>query len=185
MPRRLVRAEGDLQLWAIPQGEFWVDRRGSTSVARMGLPTRYGHFEGNRVFRPGDIVLDCGAYIGDTALEALRLGASLVVAIEPSPPIVECLRRNLKNEIKAGRVIVYDKGVWERDEVLRFQEGEISAADHMEPAGTRSIPVTTIDRIVEGIGIEESRSNQDGHRGCRAKSNSGRAEDNRCGSDHN
>ena len=155
VPRRLVRTEGDLQLWAIPQGEFWVDRRGASSVARMGLPTRYGHFDGDRVVRAGDIVLDCGAYIGDTASEALRLGASLVVAIEPSPPILECLRRNLRNEIRTGRVIVYDKGVWDREEVLRFQEGEISAADHIEPAGTRSIPVTTIDRIVEELGLKK------------------------------
>jgi len=119
----------------------------------MALPTRYGQFEGEPVVRPGDVYMDCGAYIGDTSSEALRAGASLVVAVEPSPANLECLRRNLAKEIKAGRLVVYPKGVWDRDEVLHFQP-EHSAADKIDPAGTISIPVTTIDKVVEELALK-------------------------------
>jgi hypothetical protein len=60
----------------------------------------------------------CGAHIGVYIREALSLGAKLVVAVEPALENLECLRRNFATEIAAGRVIVYPKGVWDREEVL-------------------------------------------------------------------
>jgi hypothetical protein len=46
----------------------------------------------------------------------------LVVAIEPSPANLECLRRNMSREIASGRVIVYPKGVWDREDVLALNQ---------------------------------------------------------------
>ena len=69
--------------------------------------------------RPGDVVLDCGANVGVYTRHALEAGARLVVAIDPAPENIECLRRNFSEEIKAGRVVVYPKGVWDKDEVLQ------------------------------------------------------------------
>jgi FkbM family methyltransferase len=45
--------------------------------------------------RAGDVVLDCGAGIGLFARQALKRGARTVIAIEPVPENLECLRRNL------------------------------------------------------------------------------------------
>ena len=65
---------------------------------------------GENFVRPGDVVLDCGANIGVFVRESLDAGAKTVVAIEPAPENIECLRRNFKDEIAAGRVIVYPEG---------------------------------------------------------------------------
>ena len=113
--------------------------------------------------RPGDIVLDCGANIGVYTKKALADGAKMVVAIEPSPENIECLHRNFSNEINAGRVIVYPKGVWNRKEELSFTMKGISVSDHIiqgteEPdEGDRiiQIPVTTIDNIVSELKLEK------------------------------
>ena len=49
------------------------------------------------------MVLDGGAHVGVYVREALDRGARLVVAIEPAPANVECLRRNFPEEIADGR----------------------------------------------------------------------------------
>jgi FkbM family methyltransferase len=155
VPRHLVRTEGDVQLWALPDGQFWAPRDGTASVVVMATPTRYGHFGDEPVIRPGDVYLDCGGFIGDTAKEALHMGASKVVSFEPSPANLKCLRRNLASEIQSGRLIVYPKGVWEREETLHFQTEPTNAqADKVEDKGTVAIPVTTIDKAVEELGLQ-------------------------------
>ena len=114
-----------------------------------------------RVFRTGDVVLDCGAHIGIYTREALDSGAKLVVAIEPAPANLECLRRNMSREIAAGRVIVYAKGVWDKEDTLVLNEDPVnSAADSfvMKPennVAVRKIPLTTIDRLVSELSISK------------------------------
>ena len=73
--------------------------------------------------QPGDVVLDVGAYVGTWTRDALAKGAKLVVAIEPTPASVECLRRNLAAEIAAGKVIVYPNGIWDSVGALTFFGG--------------------------------------------------------------
>ena len=68
--------------------------------------------------QPGSVVLDCGAHIGVYVKEALSKGAKQVVAIEPAPENIECLRRNFAKEIAENRVTVYPKGVWDKEETL-------------------------------------------------------------------
>jgi hypothetical protein len=64
------------------------------------------------------------------------------------------------DEIAAGRVIVYPKGVWDKEEILPMQiDPNNSAADsfiiHRE-GGTeiRGIPLTTIDKLVAELNLE-------------------------------
>ena len=109
--------------------------------------------------QPGDIVLDCGANIGVYTREALTAGAKLVVAIEPSPNNIKCLQKNFKAEIEQGRVIVYGKGVWNREEVLKFNASDESVEDSFVAAvpwtnKTIDIPVTTIDKIVNELALD-------------------------------
>ena len=98
-------------------------------------------------------MLDCGAHIGVFTRVAIAAGAKLVVAIEPSPINLECLRRNMAPEIAAGKVVIVPEGVWHEDGKLPF---------HMDPANsagnsllkaaegrpnTIDVPLTTIDKL--------------------------------------
>jgi FkbM family methyltransferase len=88
------------------------------------------------------------------------LGASVVVAIEISPQNIECLKRNFEREIQTGQVIVYPKGVWHKDDFLRLYSSQRnSAGDSVVITERRSavenqVPLTTIDKIVEELGLD-------------------------------
>jgi len=138
------------QLWSTSRGQYWVPADSDSSV----LPTLLSQQE-QRIYgaiRSGDVVLDCGAHVGVYTREALRAGASLIVAIEPAPDNVECLRRNFAPEIQAGRVIVCPKGVWNKEDklVLHTVAGN-SAGDSFvfrQPIGTEiEVPLTTVDLL--------------------------------------
>jgi FkbM family methyltransferase len=148
-------------LWQTPKGNFWVP-----SENGKNLPYWLAHLEGHidrqgccRV-RPGDIVLDCGAHVGLFVREAIAAGASVVVAIEPAPENIACLRRTFPEELRTGRVIICPKGVWDKEDVLSFQtDARFSAGDRVVLAAldngqSQQIPVTTIDRLVAELGLQ-------------------------------
>jgi FkbM family methyltransferase len=90
---------------------------------------------------------------------ALAAGASRVIAIEPAPENLECLRRTFAREIASGRVTLVEKGVWHQDHVLEmFQQPDNNAADSFVVDWTGRgrkvrLPLTTIDRIVEELNL--------------------------------
>jgi FkbM family methyltransferase len=108
--------------------------------------------------RAGDIVLDCGAHVGTFVSDALSRGAGRVVAIDPAPHAVECLRRNFPAEIASGRVVVVPKGIWDSVGTLRFfLNGNSDAADSFVVHGPRSqpveVPTTSVDALVAELGL--------------------------------
>lgn len=148
--------------WKTPQGNYWIS--GSSDQI---LPILLGQQESNiygigtQAVQKGDIVLDCGAHVGVFARKALALGAQKVIAIEPAAENLECLRRNLEDEILRGSVIVYPKGVWDEESNINFQKvPDNSAADHFlandnNPVGqVQTLPVTTIDKLVAELGLK-------------------------------
>jgi FkbM family methyltransferase len=147
--------------WQTPSGPFWLPK-GSDYALPWDLAEQerniYG--TGERSVRAGDIVLDCGANIGVYTRVALAAGAKTVVAIEIAPENLECLRRNFAEEVKAGRVIIYPKGVWDKDDVITLTvDPKNSAADTvvMTPENAQSgprVPLTTIDKIVAELKLE-------------------------------
>lgn len=159
---RLVAKEpGGFQQWDTPDGRYWMPG-GSQYALSWDLAEQerdiYG--SGGRPVRTGDVVLDCGANVGVFTRKALLAGARAVVAIELAPENIDCLRRNFPEEIRAGRVIVYPKGVWDKDDWLTLNvDPENSAADSvvMHPekahAGPR-VPLTTIDRLVDELKLD-------------------------------
>ncbi len=157
----LVRKDGAYQLWSTPKGEFWVPENNTNILAILLAQqedTIYGDARTGGA-RTGDIVLDGGAHIGVYVKTALDAGAEKIVAIEPSPDALECLRRNFRNEIEAGKVVVYPKGIWDEEKRLIFyQNGNGAAGDSflVQSAGATpitNIPVTTIDKIVKELGL--------------------------------
>ncbi len=146
---RLKQAGPEYSLWSTPIGDFWSphDQPGKL-LAFMWQET-----DDRRIYgaaRKGDIVLDCGANIGMVTRTMLNDGAALVVAIEPLPENLECLRRNLAKEIEARRVILYPKGVWDRDDVLEMSFENSGGASFVvdRHAGALKLPLTTIDKLV-------------------------------------
>jgi FkbM family methyltransferase len=105
----------------------------------------------------GDTVIDCGAHVGVFTADALARGARRVVAIEPDAANLECLRRNFKDEIEAGRVVLVPKAVWSEPTTLRFtvaEENSGMGSAVLERAGREiEVPATTIDAIVREYGI--------------------------------
>lgn len=161
MSSKLLAREQGLEQWQTPMGAYWMPEGSSNAVFYdLSEQRRKIYGAGQRGVRKGDVVLDCGANVGVYTREALERGARLVVAIEPAPENVEVLRRNFAPEIAAGRVIVYPKGVWNKDDVLKLQvDPKNSARDTfiglIEGPGVHSIdvPLTTIDKLVAELNL--------------------------------
>jgi FkbM family methyltransferase len=101
--------------------------------------------------QPGWTALDCGAYMGETALWlAQKLGpAGTVVAVEPGvesrTALTENLMRNASPSMADMRVCPLAVG--ERSESRRFVAGAGSASTFND-AGTTTVEVATIDDLV-------------------------------------
>ncbi|MBS0337387.1 MAG: FkbM family methyltransferase [Proteobacteria bacterium] len=85
----------------------------------------------------GQVVVDVGAYVGDSTIAFARRGAT-VHAFEPSVAFCGFIRRNLDENSLAQRVTLHEVGLSDRaDEVavrndrLRFVEGVAYALEHL------------------------------------------------------
>src|SRR5215472_16695115 len=148
---RVIRRDGPYSLWSTPDGEYWMPTASGDKLL-YDVAEQKRNIYGTRL-RPGDIVLDAGANIGVFTRKALRAGAAKVIAIEPGPENLECLRRNFATEIADGRVTVYPKGVWDKDDILKFSINPANSASHsfvrqIDNAQFLQVPVTTIDKLV-------------------------------------
>ncbi len=164
---RTVPGEQDMtlgiRLISFPERDVWVkDPADVDGIGYLFAEHEWfeGQVQGAKVL-PGEIVLDCGAHVGIFTHHALKNGAAKVVAIEPDPTNLECLRRNFKDEIASGRVIVFPKGVWSHPDTLTFFLGDspavnsaVAAPDHGFSGETMQIEVTTIDLIVQTLNLE-------------------------------
>lgn len=142
---------------------FWISQRGATRGGRDLLAYLLAEHawiaekHASDLVRRGDVVLDCGAHVGVFTSEALELGASRVVAIEPHPVNAECLRRNFAPEIAAGRVVVVQKGVWSREATLPLfvgvENSGMGTVVHPHAGAKIDVPLTTIDHLVGALGL--------------------------------
>jgi FkbM family methyltransferase len=151
---QIVRRQDGLILWSTPKGQFWIpDGEGEILSLLLAQEERNIYGTGEWAVQNGDVVLDVGAYIGTWTKEALARGAALVVAIEPSPASVECLRRNLSAEVAAGKVVIYPKGIWDYEGALTLFSnsstgvGNSFVEENSSAQKINAIPVTTIDRL--------------------------------------
>lgn len=99
--------------------------------------------------KPGDTVVDCGAYIGEfTLYAATAVGPSgRVIAFEPDAGIYGRLLANIElNGLK--NVTAVNKGLWSKDGVLKFTGDSIKGYSFMlggdDPAAV-NVPVVTLD----------------------------------------
>lgn len=159
--RRLEEDPAGFVLWETPKGRFWITRGNDYFLPFHLAEQETDIYSAPGIaVRPGDVVLDCGANVGVYTRHALDAGARLVVAIEPAPATLECLRRNLAAEIASGRVIVYPKGVWDKDDQLTLYVDPANTAAasflHADPKfqQVQRVPLTTVDKLVGELGLE-------------------------------
>jgi len=156
---RLARTdEQGHQLWETPLGPWWHPSGASKESILFSLAQyELSAYPGLEV-RRGDVVLDCGGFVGDWAHWALRAGAARVVIFEPAAGQIECIRRNLAGPLQDGRAVLIPKGVWDRDEQLLLSHWDDNPAGHSVvdqrgPAG-EAIQLTTIDAVVRELGLQ-------------------------------
>jgi len=151
--------ENGIELVRTPTGAYWIPLRDIDVLAATINEQRTEIYESAReTVGTGDVVLDCGANVGVYTRHALNRGAKLVVAIEPAPEALECLRRNLQSEVASGRVIIYSKGVWNKDAELQMNMSSKWASTASSITLDRggkgpTVPLTTIDKLVAELNL--------------------------------
>lgn len=105
--------------------------------------------------RPGDIMLDCGAYFGETAIWARGYGVDKVYSFEPSPSSLVLLERNAqRHDPERSWFFPIAAAVGREEGVLRFtEEPDNPGSSHVDPDGTVEIPVVTLDAWCEDHNI--------------------------------
>jgi FkbM family methyltransferase len=159
----LQRDPKGFNFWQIAGATYWVPAQSEDAIAYdLAEQERNIYGTGETAVHRGDVVLDCGANVGVFTRKALNAGAKTVIAIEPGPENVECLRRNFSREIADGRVLVYPKGVWDRDDFLELKiDPHDSARDSFfvrvneskERLGAVRVPLTTIDQLTRELNL--------------------------------
>jgi FkbM family methyltransferase len=151
----LLGNDGTKELWDTPHGKFWIVSGELPTLADVLSEEDYHVYEENgEGARKGDVVLDCGAHYGAYTRKALKLGAKLVVAVELAPESIACLRKTFAAEIKTGQVIVYPKGVWDKEDRLIMQRGGSSSGNSVAIGSQIKgdlVPLTTIDTLVREL----------------------------------
>lgn len=122
-----------------------------------------------RTIRPGDVVLDVGAFLGIYALLAARWTgpAGRVVALEPTPSSVARARRHLAwNQPEGGHVTLVEAAVSDapgRATLHQYDAQEMpyvnslaAAADTTAAPRLREVPVVTIDDVCRDLQIQPS-----------------------------
>jgi FkbM family methyltransferase len=154
-------AAAGIDLWETPKGKYWLPKNQNELLASLLAEQEeniYG--AGDQGVRAGDIVLDCGAHVGVFTRVAIAAGAKLVVAIEPAPRNLECLRRNMAREIAAGRVVVIAEGVWDQKGTLPLHMDPANSAGNSLLNGEKprpvhiDVPLTTIDLLAQRLKLE-------------------------------
>lgn len=164
---RVTETDANLKLERVetPLRPFWVQAGGTDMKGHdliSYLLTEQTWLEARtpeRLVRQGDIVVDCGAHVGVFTANALKRGAKRVISIEPDPRNIECLRRNFKAEIEAGRVTVIPAGAWSEEKTIQLNigmanSGTGSMIHKEEGAVSIEVPVRPIDKIVAELGVE-------------------------------
>jgi FkbM family methyltransferase len=153
---RLIEKERNgLELYSTPDGDYWSPANNQYNLP-FNIAEQWTHIygTGDRAVKKGNIVLDCGANVGVFVRTSLRAGAEKIIAIEPAPDNLECLRRNFAAEIASGRVLVVPKGVWDREDFLDLlvdpdNQPANSFVIHRPGAkAVHGVPLTTIDHLV-------------------------------------
>jgi FkbM family methyltransferase len=152
-------------------GESEPDGIGSTEVVYRNARNTYWRLRRPRLYerlvrdrarlrrfvRPGSLVFDVGANVGDVTAVLLDIAAH-PVAVEPNPELAKALRRRYRVPVECAAVGA-EEG--EADMHLGRDPGHSTVSErwhelHMERwSETIEVPVTTLDRLIERYGMPQ------------------------------
>jgi FkbM family methyltransferase len=148
---RLVKAEPDRNLWETSLGSLWAPPGADVAYMRtITLEMLAGVYPLDSI-APGGVAIDAGANIGCFSRYALSRGLSRIIAFEPSPETVECLRANVPE------AEIIHAGAWSSRTTLSFSTAVKTnpGAHHICEGGNgdTTIDVTTIDDVVAELNL--------------------------------
>lgn len=120
------------------QAEFWYERQ------YFDLPQLAEKISEREVF------IDGGCYDAANTLRFMNFAKgtdSFVYAFEPDEENVVLCKEKLNLACK-GKYVLFEKGLWSEEKLLRFSAGE-NVASHFSENGNIKIPVTAIDSVVK------------------------------------
>src|SRR5579872_2731294 len=153
-----------IELVKTPGRSFWVKKAGSSKDGKeliafvLAEQEWISREEPGHGVRKGDVVIDVGAHVGTFGDDALRRGAAKVIMVEPDPVNVECIRRNFKDELASGRVVLIPEGAWSKVDSLDFAIGVANSGTGslvVDENGAKKIkvPVRPLDEMLKLAGI--------------------------------
>ncbi len=95
-----------------------------------------------------EVFVDCGAFNGDTVIKYVSFVGEKykkIYAFEPSEKNVLKLKENVCH---LPNVEVVNKGLWKEEAILEFEED--GSASQIVGKGRIQVPVTTIDKVLQG-----------------------------------
>lgn len=113
----------------------------------------------DRPLKKGDIVVDCGAYVGEfTLYAAAAVGPSgRVIAFEPDPAIFRKLAANIGLN-GFGNVTAVNRGVWSSAGTLKFVGDNIKGYSFMsaeKDPGAINVDVVSLDSELPRLGLKK------------------------------
>lgn len=157
-PWPIWRARGGAELELSGERFFFADAA-APELSFWTQATRHGRWETatlaelRAVLRPGDVLLDIGAFIGAYTLLGSRLVGpeGRVVAFEPDGRARARLERNLRRN-GAANVTVLPYAVGDHDGPVRFSASGDSVG-HVDARGDSDVEMVTLDGICAALGV--------------------------------
>ena len=153
--------------WTVHDQVIRIDPQARHLVPHDAEPALFDFLA--RTIRPGDIVLDVGAFVGIYAVLAARWSSpgGRVVAFEPTPSSAALARRHLKYDgLGRDRVSLIEAAVSDRAARATFHKYDASAMPYVNslvaavdtdaPAVTAQVDVVTIDAVCRELEIVPS-----------------------------
>ncbi|MEM3961364.1 MAG: FkbM family methyltransferase [Sulfolobales archaeon] len=103
------------------------------------------------------IIVDIGAYIGETALLFLSKGASKIYALEPVDKHYHYMLRNIYRNKAVNRVIALNYGAWYRETLLTVDYETTGTGMHTSSEKLIAIKVKSLGGILKEIYRREGR----------------------------
>lgn len=106
--------------------------------------------------KPGDIVIDAGAYPGDYSIWASRkIGPEgRIICFEPDTKNRKVLRKNLEKKALKNFIIV-PKGLWDENTILKLKNSDGLHTQLDLEVGDEEIEVVKLDDELKNIGVSK------------------------------